>query len=73
MYALPVNGHFIEMKMKALMFHVAATRPDIISLCSKLEHAIRYFLIYNQVSARPTLDDVREIIGIHNSMTAIVD
>jgi len=67
------NGHFTEMQMKALMFHVAATRPDIISLCSKLEHAIKYFLRYDQLSARPTLVEVREMIGIHNPMTAIVD
>ncbi|KAJ5989687.1 hypothetical protein N7481_004897 [Penicillium waksmanii] len=67
------NGHFTEMQMKALMFYVAATRPDIISLCSKLEYAIKYFLRYDQLSARPTLVEVREMIGIHNPMTVIVD
>ncbi|KAJ6090682.1 hypothetical protein N7499_003396 [Penicillium canescens] len=67
------SGQFTEMQMKALMFHVSATRPDIISLCSKLEHAVSYFLAHNQLPAHPTLDDVRKMIGIHNSMTAIVD
>ncbi|KAJ6093715.1 hypothetical protein N7499_003046 [Penicillium canescens] len=68
------NGQFTQMQMKALMFHVSATRPDIISLCSKLEHAVSYFLAHNQLPAHPTLDDdVRKMIGIHNSMTAIVD
>ena len=59
--------------MEALMFHVLATRPDIISLCSKLEPTVRYFLVYDQLPARPTLDDVRKMIGIHDSMIAIVD
>jgi hypothetical protein len=59
--------------MKALMFYVVATRPDIISLYSKLEYTIKYFLRYDQLSARPTLVEVREMIGIHNLITAIVD
>lgn len=64
---------FTDMQMEALMFHVSATRPDIISLCGKLEPAVRYFLVHDQLPARPTLDDVRKMIGIHNSTTEIVD
>ncbi|KAJ5123977.1 uncharacterized protein N7515_007802 [Penicillium bovifimosum] len=67
------NGQFTEMQVKALMFHVSVTRPDIISLCSNLEHAVSYFLTHNQLPARPTPGDVRKMIGIHNSMTVIVD
>ncbi|KAJ5475664.1 hypothetical protein N7539_007951 [Penicillium diatomitis] len=67
------DGQFTEMQVKALMFYVSVTRPDIISLCSNLEHAVSYFLTHNRLPARPTPDDVRRMIGIHNPMTAIVD
>jgi hypothetical protein len=85
MYALPSsskfswliphreNGQFNEMQVEALMFHVSTTRPDIISLCSKLEFAANYFLTHNQLPSSLTVADVRKMIGIPNSMSAIVD
>jgi hypothetical protein len=45
------------MQVKALMVYVSVTRPDIISLYSKLEHAVRYFMTHNQLPARPILDE----------------
>jgi hypothetical protein len=59
--------------MEALIFHISATRPNIINLCGKLEPAVRYFLVHDQLPARPTLDDVRKMIGIHKSTTKIVN
>ena len=59
--------------MKALIFYVSVTRPDVISLYSNLEYAISYFLTYNQLLARPSPDDIRTMIGIHNSTIEIVD
>ena len=67
------NGQFTEMQVKALMFYVSVTRPDVISLYSNLEHAVSYFLTYNQLLARPSPDDIRIMIGIHNSTIEIVD
>ncbi|CAG8015318.1 unnamed protein product, partial [Penicillium nalgiovense] len=54
------NGQFTAMQVNALMFYVSVTRPDIISLCSNLEHAVSYFLTHNQLPARPTPDEVRK-------------
>ena len=55
------------------MFYVLVTRPNIINLCGKLEPTVGYFLVYDQLPARPTLDDVRKMIGIHNLTIKIVD
>jgi hypothetical protein len=33
--------------MKALLSHVSAARPDVISFGGKLETAVKHFLTYN--------------------------
>lgn len=67
------TAKFTETQMKALVSHVSATRPDIISFGSKLETAVEHFLTYNHLPARPTADEVQGMIGIQTSTTASVD
>ncbi|KAJ5692389.1 hypothetical protein N7462_001812 [Penicillium macrosclerotiorum] len=67
------TAKFTETQMRALVSYVSATRPYIISFGSKLKTAVKHFLTYHQLPARPTVDEIRSMIGIQASTTASVD